>query len=328
MTGYPVHDKKIRAQAEAMMAVVPAADMHSHLGRFHEPANTAADSLAAMVEGGVALSVAATIGDAPVIARTDSGIRAVREAEPGELAAAAARGFEALRKTVAAAGAVLATDAGDIHRARGRGCPAVVSAAEGGDFLEGDVAGLERAWAAGVRVLQLVHYRVNELGDIQTEPPRHGGLTPFGAAVVREAERLGMIVDLAHATFQTSRGAIDVATRPVILSHTILGDAHRRCITAEHARMVAETGGVIGAWPSMLAVRDFAEFVEAILRLVDVVGVDHVGIGTDMDGVRNPVYTGYRDFRVIPEALLAAGLAPPEVGKIIGGNFVRVFAPA
>ena len=179
-----------------------------------------------------------------------------------------------------------------------------------------------------MRVVQLVHYRNNELGDIQTEPPQSGGLTPFGVRIVREAERLGMVVDLAHATYTTSRGAIDAATRPVILSHSVLGDAHPRCIDADHARMVAETGGVIGVWPSMLAVRDFGAFIDAILRLVDVVGIDHVGIGIDMDAVRNPVYTGYRDFRVIPEALLAAGLPSADVGKVVGSNFVRAFAQA
>ncbi|MBC8157970.1 MAG: membrane dipeptidase, partial [Alphaproteobacteria bacterium] len=189
-----------------------------------------------------------------------------------------------------------------------------------------ELRGIEAAYELGVRLFQLVHYRINELGDIQTEEPRHGGLTDFGADVVRELDRLGMVIDLAHAPFSVCRDTIAVATSPVVVSHTVLGDMHPRCVGAEHAQMVADTGGVIGVWPSMLAVRDFAEFIERIFALTDLIGADHVGIGTDMDAVKNPVYTGYDKFRVIPEALLAGGMATDDVEKIVGRNFMRVFA--
>lgn len=323
---YPEPEPAVARAAAGILDEGMGADLHSHLGRFHEDDGFAARSLADMRAGGVGVSVAAAIGDGPVIGRTGRGLRAVRDPEPGELRAATAAALDRLNTAVRDNDAVLARSTADIGRARAAGCSAVVAAIEGGDCLEGELAGLDAACERGVRVFQLVHYRVNELGDIQTETPVHGGLTAFGRAVVRRLEARGMLADLAHATFAVTRDVVEMAVRPVMLSHTVLGDVHPRCIDAEHARLIAGTGGVIGVWPSMLAVASFGAFIDAVLRLVDVVGAEHVGIGTDMDAVRNPVYTGYRDFRVIPEALLMRGMAPAEVRAVVGGNFHRVFA--
>ena len=322
---YPTQSRQTERAAAEIMEQVPAIDLHSHLGCFYLDDGYPDRALADMRSGRVAACVAATIGDKPVIERTQSGLRAVREAEPGVLYAASIQGFETLNRAVADDGAVLAKTAGDVWIAKNQGKPAVISGIEGGDYLEGELAGVAAAYELGVRLFQLVHYRINELGDIQTEAPRHGGLTDFGADVVRELDRLGMVIDLAHAPYSVCRDTIAVARRPVVVSHTVLGDMHPRCINAEHAQMVADTGGVIGVWPSMLAVQDFAEFIDGIFALADLIGPDHVGIGTDMDAVKNPVYTGYDNFHVIPEALLAGGMAAEDVGKIIGGNFMRVF---
>jgi hypothetical protein len=92
---------------------------------------------------------------------------------------------------------------------------------------------------------------VNELGDIQTEAPVHGGLTVFGRAVVREMNRLGIVVDVAHATHAVVAGVVETTTQPIILSHSNIQDAGgwARFISPEHARLVAKAGGVIGAMP-------------------------------------------------------------------------------
>ncbi len=325
-SAYPDPDPAIAQAAQAMLGDGIAVDLHSHLGRFYDADAFTGRCLDDMRNGQVGVSVAAAIGDKPVIARGERGLKAVRDPERGELKAATAAALERLAEEVRGNDAVLARSLADIDEARAAGRPAVIAAIEGGDCLEGDLNGISEAHDLGVRVFQLVHYRVNELGDIQTEAPVHGGLTEFGHAVVRDLEGRRMLVDLAHATFAVTRDVVEMALKPVILSHTVLGDAHPRCIDADHARLIAETGGVIGVWPSMLAVGSFGEFVDAIFRLVDVVGAEHVGIGTDMDAVRNPVYTGYRDFRVIPEALLARGMASDEVRMIVGDNFHRVFA--
>jgi membrane dipeptidase len=179
----------------------------------------------------------------------------------------------------------------------------------------------------GVRSLQLVHYAQNTLGDLQTQPPVYNGLSSFGGEVVRRMNRLGMIVDVAHAAFSTVKAAVDAASAPVILSHSHLQSEtspHPRLITVEHARLVASTGGLIGAWPSGFANRTFADFVGQTLRLVDAVGVDHVGLGTDMDGNYEPVFSSYRQLPDWIAGLRARGLSEAEVSKIAGGNALRV----
>src|SRR5262245_52616650 len=113
---------------------------------------------------------------------------------------------------------------------------------EGADFLEGALTRLDDAYHRhGLRQLQLTHYRVNELGDIQTEAPVHDGLTVFGADVIRACNRLGIVVDLAHAPLALVKRAVEVAARPVILSHTSLtpqpGAAIRRACSAEIWRL-------------------------------------------------------------------------------------------
>ena len=181
----------------------------------------------------------------------------------------------------------------------------------------------------------MVHYRQNEFGDLQTEPPLHGGLSDAGRLLVAEMNRLGMIIDLAHASFATTIGVLEASTQPVMISHTHLGSGrsdrgglqpetgdHPRLVTTEHARAVAEAGGLIGAWPSGVRCETFDDFVGEIVRLVDAIGVDHVAIGTDMDANYKPVMTGYHQFADLDTALCERGLARHEVDLVLGGNAV------
>jgi membrane dipeptidase len=85
---------------------------------------------------------------------------------------------------------------------------------------------------------------------------------------------------------------------------------------------------MIGAWATRLAVDDFDDYIDQIVKLADTVGIDHVGIGTDMDAVRSPVWDDYSAFHVIPDALRARGMAQEDIEKISGGNFLRVLAAA
>ena len=128
------------------------------------------------------------------------------------------------------------------------------------------------------------------LGDVYTNAPRYGGLTAFGASVIKECNRLGILIDLAHANMQTTEMALKITTRPVIISHTgldtQLGSNTRmaemmrpRLISKEQARTVADAGGLIGVWTHLSDTPlDYARNIRA---LVDVIGVDHVCIGTD-----------------------------------------------
>jgi membrane dipeptidase len=179
----------------------------------------------------------------------------------------------------------------------------------------------------GVRSLQLVHYAQNTLGDLQTQPPMHNGLSTFGRGVVRRMNRLGMLVDVAHAAFTTVKATVESTTAPIVLSHSHLqskSTPHPRLITVEHARLVASTGGVIGAWPFGFTNRTFADFVDHTMRLADAVGVDHVGLGTDMDSMVQPVFSTYGQLPDWIAGLRAKGLSEGDVAKIAGGNALRV----
>jgi membrane dipeptidase len=217
----------------------------------------------------------------------------------------------------------------DLDAAATEGRRAAIVATEGGDFLEGRLERVQEAYDRGIRSIQLVHYRVNELGDIQTAPPVHGGLTSFGKDVVREMNRLGMLVDLAHATEAGVRAAVDVSTKPMVISHTNLQNHSRwpRFVTAEHARLVTKHGGVIGSMPIAVGIQGMSGYIDEIVRLIDTVGIDHVAIGTDMDGILPPytIFDDYAEWPSIAASLLARGMPGDELGKVLGGNFRRVF---
>ena len=201
---------------------------------------------------------------------------------------------------------------------------------EGGDFLEENPDKVDEAFQDGVRSIQLVHYAPNKVGDLQTSEPINNGLSAFGKQVVRKMNKLGMLIDLAHADYKTVKDVVSLTDSPVMLSHSILEmEADRpiakRAISKDHAKLIAQTGGIIGAWPSGFN-KSFEEYVDNTLRLVEVVGLDHVGIGTDMDGNFKPVLSSYEQFPTFAEALKTKGLSPSEVEKIMGGNAKRVLS--
>ncbi len=203
-------------------------------------------------------------------------------------------------------------------------------AVEGGDFLEGQIARVEQAYQDGVRSIQLVHYAPNEVGDLQTADNNFNGLSSFGKDLVKKMNELGMAIDVAHASYQTTKDVAGITNAPIILSHSILEmDPDRpiakRAISKDHAKIVVDTGGIIGAWPSAFN-KSFDEFADNIKRLVDVAGIDHVGIGTDMDANFKPVLSNYTQYPKLAEILQTKGLSKTEVGKIMGENAKVVLA--
>jgi membrane dipeptidase len=200
-------------------------------------------------------------------------------------------------------------------------------ACEGADFIEDHYDRFGVSYDKGVRSVQLMHYRSNGYGDLQTQPERYGGLTAAGARIVREMNQLGILIDLAHASYRTTRDAVRLSDQPVMVSHTHLKHTrsdHPRLITPGHARLIAASGGVIGVWPSGHSLQTFEDFVQEIVRLVSLVGVDHVGIGTDMDANYKPVMNRYDQWSVINDSLEAAGFSSAEIDKVLGGNAARL----
>jgi membrane dipeptidase len=237
----------------------------------------------------------------------------------------------------------------DLQASHHRGQPTIVQTVEGAQFIEGRLERVEEVYRRGVRNLQLLHERddlVSPLGDVITAPAHLGGLTAFGAKVVQECNRLGILVDLAHASPETVLGALKVATQPFIVSHTGLdsrtGNNPRMAqmmkphlISKEHAKVVADANGVIGVWTKLAD--SPKDFVENIKAMVDAVGVDHVGIGTDSDLLSSrdgqgtntvwPDLTG-GFFRAVVGEMLLQGFTPDDIGKVSGGNYCRVFGTA
>jgi membrane dipeptidase len=264
--------------------------------------------------------------------RRSSGLYATREPRPGESPGYTFRSLGDVRARITAGSLALVQSPADLDAARASGRPGAILAVEGGDFLEGQIERVQEAYTAGVRSIQLTHYRINELGDIQTDPPRYHGLTPFGLDVIREMNRLGMIVDVAHLTMAGVRQAAATSRTPLMLSHTVLYTGWARSVTAEHARVVAGTRGVIGIFPvtsgNYFGLRGY---VEQIDRMIKTVGVDHVGIGTDMDGISPASFLTFDDYGEWPSVtagLLARGYSREDVAKVAGGNFLRVFGEA
>ncbi len=332
------HQKAVaqQRQADARQAIgsVATVDIHSHAGHILNVryGNTGLGPIAEpMADGGMAAVCFAIVSDSPCHrVEADHRIHPYRSPDPGELYAWSQRAFVRLHALIDQDRLAVITNAAMLQAARG-GTPSAIVAAEGGDFLEGKPERVDEAYERWqLRHLQLTHYRVNELGDIQTEAPEHGGLTDAGAEVIRRCNRRGLVVDVAHGTFDLVKRAASVTTKPLILSHTSLSarpGARSRLISPDHARAVAQTGGVIGVWPPQSIFPDLTAMANGMARLVDVVGVDHVGLGSDMLGLVGPgVFNSYRQLPDLAEAMLTVGFSASDVGKVLGGNYARVFA--
>jgi membrane dipeptidase len=317
--------------ANALVTGKLTIDMHSHGGGFIRAESSPDPVVEAMRAGGLAVASLAIVSDSPTHKIfPDRTIHPVRDPEPGELYAWSKAAFARLLRLAQEQGARVVGSSADLRAAAAAG-PAVIIAAEGADFLEGRLDRVDEMRVQyGMRHLQLVHYRPNELGDIQTEAPVHNGLTDFGVEVIRACNRLGVVVDVAHAPFEVVKRAGEATGRPLILSHTSLAGApgpRSRQITADHARIVAQTGGVIGVWPPASIFPTIDAMAAGMGRLADVVGVDHVGLGSDMRGLTGPsVLPSYRALPLLAQALLARGFSAEDAGKILGGNYARVFA--
>jgi membrane dipeptidase len=317
----------------AVLADAVSVDVHSHAGKviLRHPDAPFLPVAEPMRAGGMAIVCLAMVADAPTVhLAPDHHLHAYREPGPGELYAYAQRAFARLHELVRTQSLAVITDAAGLRAARADR-PSVIVTAEGSDFLEGDPDRVDEAFERWhLRHLQLTHYRINELGDIQTEPPVHGGLTDAGAAVIRRCNARGIVVDVAHGTIDLVRRAAAVTTKPLVLSHTSLTKRPRpftRLITPEHAKLVAGTGGMIGIWPVAELFPDVTALAGGIARMAAEVGVDHVGLGTDMLGLVGA--SSFDDYARLPEltaALLAAGFTPEDVRKLLGGNYARVFA--
>jgi membrane dipeptidase len=307
-------------------------DVHSHGGTtgITSKAPPNGDLANGMRAGSLAVACLADVPDGPILGRNAAGVlTALRTPEPGLLYQYHLDRLAWIDEMVANHGLRRALTVADLEAAHAAGQPAIVGDVEGLDFLEMKLERLEEAHQRGVRHVQLVHYTPNDIGDYQTGTVTHQGLTSFGADVIRACHRLGFVVDVAHATEDTAKQAVKVATKPLLLSHTAISGSKAmgptpltgRQISPDHARAIAETGGSIGIWhffPSL------DKYVDGLKEMVEKVGVDHVCIGTDQQMLPGSMQN-YAQWVQLIAAMLNGGFTPQEAGKIAGGNYIRIF---
>jgi len=267
----------------------------------------------------------------------------------------------------------LATTAADIKRIVKAHKIAAFLTVEGGHTIDDDLRVLRMYYQLGIRSMTLTHSRNNNWADASTDKPVHNGLTDFGKEVVREMNRLGMVVDVSHVSDKTFFDALEVTTKPVMCTHSsmrALSDVPRN-VTDEMLWALAKNGGVIGitfgegfvnpkdAEALRAAIRietnapllsgraldDYAaedvrklfgtrvkvastveDVADHIDHAVKIAGIDHVGIGSDFDGVSGPP-NGLDDVSKMPAliaVLLERGYKERDVKKILGENTLRV----
>jgi len=211
---------------------------------------------------------------------------------PGDAYARFKNGFTSIDQQLSNNGMKRSLNLADLQAAHKKHQPTVIQSIEGAHFLEGHLERLGEAYNRGLRHLTLFHDSDASvpLGDVYTNPARFGGLTTFGADVIKECNRLGILIDLAHASADTVAAALKLAIHPVLISHTGLDTRlgqnpsmarmmRPRLISKEQAKIVAGAGGLIGVWTHLAD--SPLEYAQNVRALVDVIGIDHVCIGTD-----------------------------------------------
>ena len=231
----------------------------------------------------------------------------------------------------------LATTADEVERIFRSGRIASLIGMEGGHSIGASLAVLRMFFAAGARYMTLTHSANVGWADSATDTRSVGGLSAFGEEVVREMNRLGMLVDLSHTSPDTMRHAIRIATAPVIFSHSnarALHD-HPRNVPDDVLRLLRDNGGLVMVTfvPGFLTGTGKATLVDVASHMDHVrrvAGADHVGIGSDFDGIQT-VPAGLEDVSTFPALtaeLLQRGWPDEDVRKALGLNVLRVMRTA
>ena len=241
----------------------------------------------------------------------------------------------------------LATTADEVMAAFDSGRIAVLIGLEGGHAIEGSLDVLRTFHDLGVRYMTLTHWKSHAWADAATDEPRYQGLSEFGESVVREMNRLGILIDLSHVSDSTMMDALRLSEAPVIFSHSsarALTD-HVRNVPDSILRQLADNGGIVMVNYAPSYVSDevrlyeetesdaspapratLAQVADHFDHLVSVAGIDHVGFGSDFDGI-DTTPTGLEDVSTFPgivAELIRRGYNDQEIRKLLGLNLLRV----
>ena len=241
---------------------------------------------------------------------------------------------------------VLATTAADVRAAHKAGKFAALMGMEGGHMIDDSLAVLRDYQRLGVRYLTLSHSVNTNWSDSSGDTPKHNGLTDFGKGVVRELNRLGMLVDISHVSDKTFWDAMETSKAPLVASHSSLRSisGHPRNMTDDMIRALGGKGGVIminyartflsdelyqaglkNVPPAERPTVSWEKIVEHIDHAAKLVGATHVGLGSDFDGTTVP--DGMDDVSMLPKitaALLDKGYSEQDVKNILGENILRL----
>ncbi|MDE3123241.1 MAG: membrane dipeptidase [Paracoccaceae bacterium] len=213
-------------------------------------------------------------------------------------------------------------------RARGQNVVGALIGAEGAHVLDARLDNLDRLWDAGFRLIGLHHFLDSEVGGSLHGTTR-AGLTPYGRDLVRALVAKGFIIDLTHSSVQTARDVLALTDVPLVVSHTGI------CSFCQSPRNfpddlmveIMARGGVagIGYWAEVIGDPSPAGIAGAVKAAVDLLGEDHVSLGSDFDGAV-PQPFDVSELAAVTEALLGAGLPERVIAKVMGGNMVRLLA--
>jgi membrane dipeptidase len=325
----------LRSRAQAQAAIFTG-DMHFHsfFGESKRHLRPLAQALAA---GSTTLAAWSLVGD--LLWFDVKTYKQKSVPKPGETLGWFQRELGRIKQHLAQEKLRIVRGPADVDLALG-GQPHIVLAVEGASFIETDVRGLKTAHDLGLRHLQLVHFTRNAIGDIQTEPPEHQGLTTLGKQVLLECNRRGILVDLAHCTEATVREALSISRAPVVWSHGSVtrqapasGSAavwRRRQLSLDTAKEIARKGGVVGLWALTTDVGKTLEaYADRMIELAEWLGDDHVAFGTDLNGLGpHCLLSGYGDLRGIVDRWQRKGIEEGRIRKLAIGNYARVLKAA
>lgn len=335
----------VSAQARTLHATIPVADLHADtLLWMRDPTRRQTrgqTDIPRLLEGGVKLQVFTAVTKSPKnlnYGENDSNsdditLVAILQRWPittwGSLFERALYQAKRLQKADDAFGPNfrMVRNQSELRRSLNVGALAGVYGIEGAHPLEGDIENLDRLFDAGLRVVGLQHFFDNELGG-SLHGTSGAGLTDFGRTVIARAGEREMIVDVAHSSEAVVSEVLALSTRPVIVSHTGLKghcDSERN-ISDATMQAIADAGGLIGVgfWDGAICTPDLATIAQAIVYAVDLLGADHVALGSDFDGtVTTPLDAS--ELPALTQALLDAGLDEKTVRAVMGENAVRFF---
>jgi len=341
---------KISDEARALHATLTAADLHSDTLLWHrdvlDHGNRGHVDVPRLVEGRVAIQVFSTVTKAPKSLNYEENTgdsdqitgavilqrwpirtwgslyeRARYQAQRLDKAARNSDGALVFLRTRADLDAVLA--------ARNSGTPVTggLMATEGSHALDGSLANIQNLYDEGFRMMGLHHFFDNKLGG-SLHGVSQAGLTDFGRDAVREMNRLGIMVDVAHSSEAVVDEVLTLSTTPLVVSHTGVRGAcdSPRNISDDHMQRIAAGGGLIGIgyWDGAVCDATPAGVAKSIAYAVNLVGKDHVALGSDYDGATS-VYFDTSELSALTQALLDVGLNEEEIRAVMGGNQIRFF---